>query len=434
MNILVILSDQQHKEALGKVNPTYITPNLDALATEGILFKNAYSPNPVCGPYRGCLMTGQYTSRCKVLLNEESIADDATSLAEVAKNAGYNTSYVGKYHLGDAGNIPIKADQRRGFDKFLGYQCYNGFEPQAPYNNNVWFFDENDEVHKFDKHRTDVTTDLTIASINELAKDDKPFFMMTSYQAPHYPVQPSEKYAKMYEKTVFEMPDDYIETRPYTKTWSPRSSADLSLCPDYQRYGEDMQEYMRLYAAMCTQIDAGVGKIIQTLKELGIYDDTYIVYTADHGDMQGSRGLLNKCVAYERSAGVPMIMKYPNGRTETITDELVSGLDIYKTVMGITGGTSKNQLDGTNLVDFLSKKSDKTQDFVISEHCMNEYQWRMIRDNTYKLITDPEYNPTALYNMNIDPFEQENLVSSQELANKKEELVAILKDNTLELR
>ncbi|MBQ3668770.1 MAG: sulfatase-like hydrolase/transferase [Clostridia bacterium] len=434
MNVLVIFSDQQHKYALGKVNPEFITPNLDALAEDGVLFKNGYSPNPVCGPYRGCLMTGQYTSRCGVYNNCFPLPEGVPTIADRLKDAGYFTSYVGKWHLGGNGQGPIEREIRGGFEDFIGYQCYNGFDVRPPYSNKVLFYDENDEPHEFQKHRTDVTTDLAIERLDCAAAKGKPFLMMVSYQAPHYPEQPLDEYARLYEGKVFTKTPDYSYVDPYTPTFSPYSPRPFDGCPDYQRYGGDMDEYMRLYAGMVTQVDAGVGRITDELKRLNIYDDTLIIYTSDHGDMQGSHGLKNKCYPHEKSAGVPFIARYPGGRRGVISEQLVSGVDILPTALDAAGLKGDDSLDGRSFLDYLKGASEETNGYIISEYVIGKEPWRMIRTPEYKLtVTMRDYSPISLYRMTDDEWELNDIKDEAFAKPIIEEMTQTLKAHTLEV-
>ncbi len=434
MNILVIFSDQQHKYALGRVNPEFITPNLDALADDGVLFENGYSPNPVCGPYRGCLMTGQYTSRCRVYNNCFPLPEGVPTIADRLKEAGYFTSYVGKWHLGGNGQGVIEKELRGGFERFIGYQCYNGFDPRPPFNNRVLFYDENDRPHEFRRHRTDVTTDLAVERLDEAAASGKPFLMMVSYQAPHYPEQPSDEYARLYEGKVFAKTPDYSYVDPYTPTFSPYSPRPFDGCPDYQRYGGDMDEYQRLYAGLVSQVDAGVGRVIAELKRLGKYDDTLIVYTSDHGDMQGSHGLKNKCYPHEKSAGVPFIARLPGGRKGERSACLANGVDIMATALELAGLEPDPNVDGTSLLGYLKGDSADTCPYIISEYVLGNEPWRMIRDKRYKLtVAMKDYAPLSLYDMENDPWEMNDLKGEASLAGTIGELTGILKAHTFEV-
>lgn len=434
MNILYLFSDQQHRYALGRTDPQFITPCLDALAADGILFDNAYSSNPVCGPYRGCLMTGQQPSHCQVWYNAQPLPADRITLAEAVGQAGYATSYVGKWHLGDMGNVRVEERFRPGFERFQGYQCYNGFDPNSPHNNDVLFWDENNEAHSMRMHRTDATTQLAIDELRRLSCQDRPFMLMVSYQAPHYPEQPAPEYYRLYADKAFRMPEDYREVEPYTPTQSPRSPRPFEADPDYRRYGGNMQEYMRLYAGMCTQIDAGIGRIISTLKGLDLYDDTFIVYTSDHGDMEGSRGLKNKCYPYERSAGVPLIMRLPNsplnGRRSS---ELVSTVDMFPTILDITGHSVQAELDGVSILPYLKGETAVIQENIVSEYCMGgaSAHWRMLRSRQFKLIENGNGASCELYDMLNDPYEQHDLAGCAEYAPRLAEMSQQLHARTL---
>ncbi len=434
MNILLVFSDQQHKEAIGAVNGQYKTPNLDKLCKDGILFENAYSPNPICGPYRGCLMSGQYTSRCKVIDNGDALLPDTVTLASCLKGAGYETAYVGKWHIGNTGNIAVLPQYREGFSHFKGYQCYNGFEPSAPHNNDVLFFDENEKCHSLPIHRTDATTALALEELRGLSKQEKPFMLAVSYQAPHYPEQPSAEFAKLYENTVFDLRKDYEEIDPYTQTYSPPSAQPKELCPDYQAYGNDIQKYTKLYAGLCSQVDAGVGKLIDTLKALDLYENTLIIYTSDHGDMQGSRGLKNKSYPYEMSCGVPFIVRDANVQNNLKSKELISALDIYPTVANIAGAKLPQNLDGVDVNPYLLNESSTTQDYVISEFFINRpYKWRMIRTKQFKLITDASYKVMELYDMLGDEFEKTNLCKNEDYQAVISQMLDILIQSTEKL-
>ncbi len=430
MNILVIFSDQQHKYALGKRDETFITPNLDRLCDEGVLFQNGYSNNPVCGPYRGCLMTGQFTSRSGITHNGDPLPEDVLPLAQALRGSGYQTCFVGKWHLGSEGDNSIPEEQRGGFEHFVGYQCYNGFDPNPPYNNDVFFYDEQNVRHSYKKHRTEVTTDLAVEKLRLMCREKRPFFAVVGYQAPHYPEQPSPEYAALYEGVEFNKTPDYEEIDPYTPTFSPRSPRPFENCPDYRRYGGNMAEYKRLYAALCTQVDAGVGRIIGTLKELGVYDDTLIIYTSDHGDMQGSHGLKNKGYPYEKSAGVPFVVRCPGGRKGIVSDVLVSAVDIYPTALEAAGAKRHEGLDGCSLLKYLKGEESKVQDYIISEYALDG-SWRMIRTPKYKLVcTLDDYSPLALYDMEQDEYEMGDLKELPEYADVIRELTAVLKEKT----
>lgn len=408
MNLLLLMTDQQHKYALGCVSPFVKTPHLDQLASEGTLFSNAYSNNPVCGPFRGILYSGKYSKDNQVLRNGECLPENEVTLPMELYRAGYETSFVGKLHLGATGNAPVPEKFRAGHQHFIGYQCYNGFL------DHVCFYDEDHVEHRYDgQHRTDVTADLGIERLKMLAKSKKPFIHTIFFQAPHYPEEPSLEYAKQYEDTKIPFSESYQEVDPYTPTQSPYSPRPFNLCKNYQIYGNNMDMYLRLYYAMVTQIDYNVGRILATLKELGIKEDTAVIFSSDHGDMQGSHGLKNKCLPFERSCGVPMIIKVPNCKQNPIVTKPVSSVDIYPTCLELAGLSSLKELPGRSLLPLI-KGDNVCHPPVFAENVDGGHNWIMYRDDRYKLVLDrTSYEPKYLFDMENDRNEEKNLIRDE---------------------
>ncbi len=402
-------------------NPNVLTPNLDRLAQRGVLFRRCYSNDPVCGPFRGTLMTGQYSSRCGVYHNGYPLPDGTTTFADAFQTAGYQTSWVGKWHLGGNGNGPITENLRGGFQRFKGYQCYNGFYKD------VCFYDEQNQEHRYEAHRTDVTTDIAIAELEYLTAQDKPFLLMMSYQAPHYPEQPSPAYEAMYAGKKLERRPNCQEIDPFTPTQSPRSPRPVEHDPDFQRYGSSLDTYIRLYNAMCTQIDANVGRMLEKLEQLGVADNTIVVFTSDHGDMQGSHGLKNKCLPHEESAGIPLIIYAPRLPGGRVTDALVSGIDLMPTCLSLAGIAHVDGVDGVSIADFLRGEHDTTQDAIFSERG----DWCMIVRDGWKLAAERQDDglaPMLMTNLDEDPYELHNRVEDAKVRDLRQVLLALLSE------
>lgn len=403
-NILLIMADQMHKYALGAVSAFVQTPYLDSLADSGTLFTNAYTNNPVCGPFRGILYSGLYSKDCGVQDNCQALRKEEITFPLELGREGYETSFVGKLHLGATGNKPVPKVFWAGHKHFLGYQCYNG------YKNNVYFYDEEGNARCFQKHRTDVTADLGIERLRMLAKEKKPFVQTIFFQAPHYPEQPSQQYERLYEKTVFPLPEQYQSIEPYTPTFSPYSPRPYEKCPDYRRYGGDIQTYLKLYYAMVSQIDANVGRILKELKNLGLEDSTTIIFSADHGDMQGSHGEKNKCLPFERSCGIPLIIKIPGEKQVKKVEIPVSSVDYYPTIMELAGLKSVKKLSGQSLLPLI-RGTAKDHIPVFAENHLLQRTWYMWRNRRYKLVADGKTRqPIYLFDMESDEEESSNLV------------------------
>jgi arylsulfatase A-like enzyme len=428
-NILFVFTDQQHRYALGCMdNPAVRTPHLNRLAAEGVLFRSCYSAAPSCGPFRGSLMTGRFPSSSGLYVNEDPLPTDGHNLAEVLERGGYRTSYVGKWHLGGAGNKPIPVELRGGFSEFIGYQCYNGFY------RDVCFYDEENREHRFSKHRTEVTTDLAVERMTHLAAQDRPFALFVSYQAPHYPEQPAPEYEKMYAGKLMPKRPNYQEVDPYTPTVNPRSPRPPDSDPDYLKYGNDMDEYMRLYNAMCTQVDAKVGDLIAHLRQLGIYENTVIFYTSDHGDLQGCHGLKNKDLPWEEAAGIPLIVRLPGKTDGRVCQAAVDSTCFYPTILDLAGiPYKKERLDGVSLAPYLKGGSPEFSPAVFSEKkARNGDSWRLIREGNFKCAAgyglDGQLIPVSLFNLATDPYEMHNLLSDPAHQEVKGKLFQKLKD------
>jgi len=416
MNILFIFADQMHRYAMGCMgNPDIETPNLDRLAGEGVLFTGAYSNCPICTPFRINLFSGLYSCQTDTFNNCARIPEGTRTLADALNDGGYRTSYVGKWHIGASGNGAIAEELRGGFTDFIGYQCYNGFYK------NVCFYDEGGREHRYEKHRTDVTTDIAIERLERIA--DRPFAMFVSYQAPHYPVQPGPEYEAMYRGRIITRRPNCMDVDPYTQTFSPPSPKPKENDPDYQKYGNDLDEYIRLYYGMVSQIDAGVGRLLDSLERLGKRDDTVVIFTSDHGDMQGSHGLTNKCQPYEESSGIPLIVQVPGGASGVVTDALVSGIDFYPTCLDWAGLPADPSLPGQDFAPLVRGEDQDLNGPVFSEIRPAHAGWKMVREGEWKLVVEGEdFEPMMLFDLERDPYETENRVGEKDLEKVKGEL------------
>ena len=248
------------------------------------------------------------------------------------------------------------------------------------------------------------------------------------YQAPHYPEKPSDSFYDLHRgKTIKKRANFEEGVEPFTPTFSPKSPQDWNQDADFQRYGGNMEEYLRCYSAMVSQIDHNVGRIIDYLKTNGLWDNTAVFFTADHGDMQGSHGLKNKCYPWEESAGIPMIARIPGGLSGVRRDDFVTGIDTYPTFLEIAGIENQADIRGTSFARLLSDTAP--QDRIAVSEGMN-MDWTMICHGDYKLVLDRQSaTPDMLYNLQTDPFELTNLVDQPE----QKERIAAMRSRLLEV-
>jgi arylsulfatase A-like enzyme len=413
-NILFIFADQMHGFVMGCMgHPDVKTPNLDWLASEGTLFRNAYSQAPVCTPYRCCLFTGRYASQTGVVVNELPIPAGERTFAAAFNDGGYRTSYVGKWHLGGTGNIAVPQDKRGGFTDFIGYECYND------YIDDVMFFDEDGNYTPTTDHRTKETTDIAIERLATIA--DKKFAMFVSYQNPHYPEQPTLKYEKMYESlTPTRRPN--CTTNPTFDPYIAVSAGTHTNTDGREDYKNDLDQYLRQYYAMITQLDANLGRLFAEVKRLGLWDKTTIIFTSDHGDMQGSHGLKNKSVHWEESTRVPFIVRAPGGVKGQVLDYLVSaGIDPFPTCLAFAGLPQEPTTEGNNLAPLVMGQRPLDPVPVFSELG----GWAMIREGDYKMtVSKSDWQPDYFFNLDADPYELNNLVNNSSYDSIKSDLLA----------
>lgn len=234
--------------------------------------------------------------------------------------------------------------------------------------------------------------------------------------------QPAPEYAEMYQGREIIRRPNCQEIDPFTPTFSPRSPRPFENDPDFQRYGNQLDEYIRLYNAMCTQIDANIGRLIATLERLGVADNTMIVFTSDHGDMQGSHGLKNKCLPHEESAGIPLIIHVPGLPGGRVTEGLVSGIDLMPTCLELAGIEPVASVDGQSIAPYLRGETDTTCDAVFCEHG----NWCMIVKDGWKLAAERQNDtlqPTLMTHLDEDPYEMQNRVADSAVDGRKKELL-----------
>lgn len=426
-NLIFLFADQLQAFTLGCMgNASIRTPNLDALAADGVLFRNAYSDSPVCTPYRGCLMTGLYPSQSGVCGNAAGLPAGHHCLAHSLNDAGYTTSYIGKWHLGGKGNAAVEAEKRGGFQHFIGYQCYNSFIDE------VCFFEEDGRERRFSKHRTVATTDLAIERIDAIK--DQTFACFVSYQNPHYPAEPDPAFAALYAGADLPARDNVDPLTPsYTPTYSPPSPRPEQCDPNYQRYGNSLAEFRRLYYALVTQLDHEIGRLIRYLKLENLYDNSVIIFTSDHGEMLGSHGCMNKGVPNEESARVPLIARAPGGLRGHTRDMPVSaGVDIWPTLIDFAGHAECKPLAGHSWKRALCEEAPIERPPVFAEHpWLNGNHpagatWVMVRDGDWKMVADKEtLSILSIHNLADDPTEKVNLRDDAP-AEKRGSLLALL--------
>lgn len=409
-NVILIITDDQGYGDLGFTGNDQIkTPVLDALAKRSVRFNNFYV-SPVCAPTRASLMTGRYSLRTGIRDTYNGGAIMATSevtIAEMLKQAGYKTGIYGKWHLGD--NYPSRPKDQ-GFDESLIH--LSGGMGQVGdittyYKGNRSYFDPvlwyNGDQKQYEGYCSDIFADNAIDFIK--SNKDAPFFCYLSFNAPHTPLQVPDKYYQL-----------YANTDPSLAFYKNNSSGN-------KMTEKDIEDARKVYA-MVTNIDDNVGKVLKTLKNLGIEDNTIVVFMTDNGPQQlryvgGMRG--KKGSVYRGGTRVPFFFSYPakykGNKDITVT---TAHIDVLPTLAKLCHADvpQHNKVDGKNLLPLLNNEpvtwKNRSLFFYWSRRYPELYHNMALQKADYKLIGQTNYNASLedfeLFNIKNDPNEQHNIV------------------------
>jgi arylsulfatase A-like enzyme len=396
-NIVIILADQMRASAMGSMGNTIVkTPNLDRLAKQGLLLTNAISLQPVCSPYRAQLMTGRYGHVTGVIENDIKLPNSETTLAEVLKDDGYATGYIGKWHLAGYRQDPVAEEDRQGWD-FWAVRNVSHEYKQAVY----WLNDAN-EPFVVDGWEPDVQTDLAIEYIK--TNMSRPFILMLSFGPPHPPYGAPLEYMKRYNGVNIVL--------------RPNVPGGLKL--------EKTKNKIKKYYAMISSLDDCVGRIMTALDQFGLVENTILLFSSDHGDMLGSQGHMQKRRPWEESINIPLIIRYPKKiKSGQVRDWLLASVDIMPTLLGLAGADIPDTVQGIDQSAIFTGKGKKEREavFLFNEKPRGGHlpDWRGIRTKEW-IFAYHAKGDWVMYDLINDPYELNNLVDNPEYATKKEEL------------
>lgn len=410
-NIIVFFSDQQRWDCMAAHgNPDGLTPNLDRLAREGTLFSKAVTPQPVCGPARGCLQTGQYATTCGVYKNGLAPAPGAPRLAELFNEAGYDTAYMGKWHLAyDSGEAAVPERNRLGYKSWL---AANSIESTSgPYSLRLW--DDADNEVKLPGYRSDALVDAGIRYIGERSPEDDPYMLWLSFIEPHH------------QNSHDNHPAPTGMEHTFNKAWLP---------PDLQALGGTSARDWAGYCAMIKRLDDGLGRLLDTLESTGQRENTIVVFISDHGSHFKTRGDEYKRTPHESSIRVPMVLsgaQWQGGGQHNCSASLI---DIAPTLLASAGIDIPEAMDGRSLEGVLRGQAKALGDTAFIEFgCWGHSPGRAIRTNRWKYSVKSEdeyrgeasaavYHEQCLYDLSVDPYELNNLVASEAHTTVREQL------------
>lgn len=404
-NVIVFFTDQQRWDTTGvHGNPMGLTPNFDRLAQEGTHLYHTFTCQPVCGPARSCLQTGQYATTSGCYLNGIPLPQDAKTLAHHFKASGYDTGYIGKWHL--SGHEPVPAEERGGYDYWLASNILE-FSSDAY---DTVLYDEDCKPVKLPGYRVDAQTDAAIRYID--SHQSSPFYLFLSYLEPHH-----QNHTDNYPA-----PDGY-EGR-YIDGWTP---------PDLKSLGGTAPQHLPGYYGMVKRLDEALGRLMDTLKSLNMLDNTIILFTSDHGNHFKTRNGEYKRSAHDGSIRVPTALYGPGFMQGGQVRQLVSLLDLPPTLLDAAGIPVPPEMQGRSVLPLARKETAEWPEEIFLQ--ISESQvGRALRTERWKYaVTAPDkdgwkdagsdtYREDLLYDLHADPYELTNLAGVDSFRGVADEL------------
>ncbi|GAB4158387.1 MAG: hypothetical protein Tsb009_35570 [Planctomycetaceae bacterium] len=461
-NILFIFTDDHAAHAMScygsKINKT---PNLDRIAKEGMLFRNCFCTNSLCGPSRAVILTGRHNHLNGFLHNGNRFNPKQQTFPKVLKPTGYQSAIFGKWHLG---SLPSES----------GFDYHEVLIGQGPYYNPTMI--RNGKRVKHIGYTTEIITDITLDWLKTKRDKNRPFVLMYQHKAPHRNWQPGPKYLNMYDDVTIPEPDNLFDnyegrgtaahqqdmtiektlnandlklTQPrgltkeqlakWNAAYGPKNEAfrkanlkgKALIRWKYQRY---MKDYLRCVAA----VDDNVGRVLDYLDKTGLAKNTVVIYSSDQGFYLGDHGWFDKRFMYEESYRMPLLVRWPGViKPGTVNTDLVSNLDYAETFLDIAGAKIPEQMQGRSLVPIFKGNTPKDWRKSLYYHYYEFFGNRRaphmvrrhygVRTKRYKLIHFYNLDEWELYDLEKDPREMNSVYNNTEYAEIVKELKAEVK-------
>jgi len=375
-NVLFLFTDDQRADTIGALGNEQIkTPNLDSLARRSFVFNNAYclgsDSGAVCLPSRNMLLSGRAYFRFGRYASGEK-----PNFPKSMKQAGYVT-----YHHGKKGNTAREIHKQFDHTKYV-----------------------KDVAVRTSGEPGKVIVDDAINFLGK--KRAQPFFMYLAFASPHDPRVAAQNYLDQYKRSEIPLPKNYLPLHPF-------DNGDMTLRDErlakWPRSKDEIHKHLHDYYATITALDSHIGRLLQTLKDSGEYDNTIIVFSSDHGLAIGSHGLMGKQSLYEHSMQAPLFFSGP-GIPQGKSDALVYLLDIYPSVCDLVGAKIPAGLDGKSMKGIIAGKDESVRDTLFTSY---KKVMRSVRDERWKLIRYPHINKTQLFDLKSDPHELRNLADEK---------------------
>ena len=439
-NILFLFSDQQRWDTCGCYRtepilrsdpdaggrPANITPNLDRMAAEGVRFDLAFTCQPVCGPARAAIQTGKYPESIGCPTNHRRLPPGEVTVADLMSRAGYETAYIGKWHLAACGPAdgpenfrtrPVPPDRRGGYRDFWLASDTLEFTSHS-YDGHMFDGSGNRREFPSGRFRADAQTDWVIEYL-EGRRRDRPLFLFVSYIEPHH----------QNDHNHYEGPHG-----------SKRRFRDCVVSGDLAGLNGDWAEELPDYLGCCWSLDQNVGRIRACLDRLGMTEDTLLIYTSDHGSHFRTRNKEYKRSCHDGCTRIPLIACGPGLGRGAVVSSLASLIDLPPTILEAAGVEVPGAMHGRSLLPLASGKGGSERDAVfmqISEHqCARAirtkrwtYSVRAPDADGWKVTASSVYREDCLYDNDADPHQHRNLAADAAYAEVRSELSGILLDH-----
>lgn len=409
-NIIVFFTDQQRWDTTGvHGNPLDLTPNFDRMAQRGTHAYSAFTCQPVCGPARSCLQTGLYATETTCYRNGIALPQTMTTLAHRFNDAGYQTAYIGKWHLATE-DAAVPEEERGGYQYWLASNILEF----TSYAYDTVMYDSDNAPVKLPGYRVDAVTDAAVRYID--AHKDNPFYLFISYIEPHHQNQLDN----------YPAPDGYEER--YRGKWIP---------PDLAALGGSTHQHIAGYYGMVKRLDEAFGRLLDALKSLGLRDNTVVIFTSDHGNHFKTRNGEYKRSCHDSCVRIPMALQGPGFDSGGQVRELVSLIDLPSTILDAAGLPIPGEMQGRSLLRLLRGEIDAWPEEVFIQ-ISEDHIGRAVRTHRWKYEITAEGNPWAqpdsdvyteacLYDLEADPYELCNLIG----LDSHQEVVQIMRERLL---
>ena len=441
-NVIFILADDHRFDFMGFTGkvPWLKTPAMDRLAREGAYFKNTFVTTALCSPSRASILTGLFSHNHTVVDNMAPVPKGLIYFPQYLQEAGYQTSFFGKWHMGDETDEPKP-----------GFNHWESFKGQGVYYNPTLNINGKQVAYKDSAYISDLLTEHAVDWLENRDKE-KPFFLYLSHKAVHADFQPAKRHKGKYKNEPIELPPSFRTSDSQVKgKQSVNQSIEQEVSkkqplkgedyygkgrtPDWQKmqreswhgvdymyYGKiSFSEFYRRYCETLLGVDESVGELLGYLDKNGLAEETLVIYMGDNGFSFGEHGLIDKRHFYEESVKVPFLIRCPEifGGSKTM-EPMIQNIDVAPTILAVAGIEKPPHFQGQSILPLLQGKEVKWRDKIFYE-----YYWEHdypqtptmhgVRTERYKLIRyHGIWDTNELYDLQEDPYEMNNLIASPE--------------------